>query len=336
MKTILLLALALTGAPANTGEVASRNLRVFDAEAVVSVAGLPAEPANAALAAAEAELREVARFTDPASTAEGTLGALNQASGVGPQPAGEGLFALLSRARDFCDWTGGVTGPLGGELARVWGRWEPRSTVPGPEEVAAAALAAGCDRLRLDAKQRTAHLAEGSRLDLSPFAQGFAVDTAIEALRRSGAPSGYVRIGGVARGFGRGPGSVGWLVEPPALAGLPSPLEPIRLGSGAYAAATAADPGFAAGNQLLPPYLDQRKGQPGTGVLAVLAVTELAVDAQGLAATLYAMGSRDGQRRLGSLKPRPHVLWVLGSGEGEPLLVEYFWSTLRRGGLLQK
>ncbi|HEX4952269.1 MAG TPA: FAD:protein FMN transferase [Thermoanaerobaculia bacterium] len=335
MMTILLLTLtlALAGGPA---EVASRNLRVFDADAVASVAGLSSEQAAAALDAAEAELREIARVTDPSSTAEGTLGALNKASGVGPQPVGESLFTLLSRARDFCDWTGGITGPLGFELARVWGRWEPRPTVPGPEEVAAATLSAGCDRLRLDDQQRTVNLAEGSRLDLSPFARGFAVDAAIEALRRSGAPSGFVRIAGVARGFGRGPDNAGWLVEPPAVAGLPAPLEPIRLGSGAYAAATSADPGFTAGNQVLPPYLDQRKGQPGTGVLAVLAVSELAVDAQGLAATLYATGSRDGQRRLGSLKPRPHVLWVLGSGEGEPLLVEYFWSTLRRGGFLQK
>ena len=65
-------------------------------------------------------------------------------------------------------------------------------------------------------------------------------------------------------------------------------------------------------------------------MLAAVAVTELAVDAQGLAATMLILGPREGQLRMGTLRPRPSLLWFLGSGEGRPLLVDYRWSDVNR------
>jgi hypothetical protein len=65
-------------------------------------------------------------------------------------------------------------------------------------------------------------------------------------------------------------------------------------------------------------------------VLAVLAATDLALDAQALAASLFIVGPREGQLRMGSLRPRPNVRWFLGSGGGAPLQVDYRWSELSR------
>jgi hypothetical protein len=65
-------------------------------------------------------------------------------------------------------------------------------------------------------------------------------------------------------------------------------------------------------------------------VLLTAAVSELAIDAQGLAVTLLIAGPREGQLRLGSLRPRPSVLWLLGSGTGMPLQVGYRWSEINR------
>jgi hypothetical protein len=56
--------------------------------------------------------------------------------------------------------------------------------------------------------------------------------------------------------------------------------------------------------------------------------TERALDAEGLAVALLITGPREGQMRLGSLQPRPSVQWALGTGEGDPLLIEYHWSEL--------
>ena len=148
-------------------------------------------------------------------------------------------------------------------------------------------------------------------------------------LADAGAGNAFVRIGGVQRGMGPGPHGDGWPVEMPRVPGLDSPLEPVRLLDEALAVADHRDGPLTAGGETYPPYLDLRKGRPMDGVMAVLAASELAVEAQGLAAVMFVTGSRDGQLRLGSLDPRPSVLWLLGSGEGRPLLVEYRWSELR-------
>jgi hypothetical protein len=65
-------------------------------------------------------------------------------------------------------------------------------------------------------------------------------------------------------------------------------------------------------------------------VLATVAVAELAMDAQGLAIAMLVMGPREGQLRIGTLRPRPALLWYLGTGAGDPLVVDYRWSDVVR------
>ncbi|MEO1365949.1 MAG: hypothetical protein AAFX50_02145, partial [Acidobacteriota bacterium] len=65
-------------------------------------------------------------------------------------------------------------------------------------------------------------------------------------------------------------------------------------------------------------------------VVAVTAVSELGVDAEALASTLFVVGYNQGQLLLGQLSPRPSVLWLLGQNSGTPLESRYRWSSLSR------
>ncbi len=78
------------------------------------------------------------------------------------------------------------------------------------------------------------------------------------------------------------------------------------------------------------PLLDQRTGVPARGVVTVVAVTDLAVDAEPLVHALFLLGHREGLMRLGSLSPRPSVYWLLGQGVEQPLEATYRWSELER------
>jgi len=75
-------------------------------------------------------------------------------------------------------------------------------------------------------------------------------------------------------------------------------------------------------------FLDQRDGKPSEGLAGLIIVTELAVDSEALAASLMVLGPREGRVSLAGLKPAPSVLWLLGTGEGAPLLDSYHWSDL--------
>jgi thiamine biosynthesis lipoprotein len=301
--------------------------QAFGAPVEIQVAGLPRPAAETAAAAALAALAAAEELADPEA---GPLAVLNAAAGQGPRPVDERLRRLLGRALDFCRWSEQAHGPLGRDLYRLWGLRGPVAGAPAEPDLAAAAASAACDRLRLDAKAGTAALAAGGGLDLWGFAEGEAVDRAVEALKAQGAPAGLVRLGKLWRGFGAPPRRErGWRVSLPVLPGMQEPLE-VWLRDQALALVSARERPLRVGGEEHAPYLSQRTGRPAAGALAVAAAAELGVDAQALGVSLLITGPREGQLRMGSLKPRPAVLWALGSGQGEPLLVEYNWPALTR------
>jgi thiamine biosynthesis lipoprotein len=236
------------------------------------------------------------------------------------------LLSALERALGFCRWSQGAHGPLGGNLYGLWGVRDPVYARPPRDVLQAEVEKADCGRLAVDRDTGTAQLAAGSRVDLWGFRRGLAVDRAVEVLREAGAPEGWVEIGTVTRAFGPGPDGRGW----PARAnptGREETEQRILLHDRALAMVSDRDPIEIAGDAY-PRYIDQRNGLPSRQAMAVFTVTELAIDAEGLAVTLFVVNQRLGEYRVGLLEPRPSVLWMLGSGEGIPLTVSRHWAKL--------
>jgi FAD:protein FMN transferase len=298
------------------------------AHLVLEIADLERGAASSALEAALEAVREVESLLDgdPPGGIE---------VGTGWQAVPPPLFELIARAHQFCAWSDGLHGPLAGHLYSIWGLHEPAAALPTEEQRTAAAEQARCDRLALDADQGRVSLAAGARLELRGFAQGFAVDRAIATLQAAGSAAASVTLGPVQRAIGSSPEGPGWPVRVP----LPGHLEPWLAGAllvdQALAVASATFEGLRAGGERFAPYLDQRLGSPVAGVFATAAVSGLALDAEGVAITAFVTGNRRGSHLLGQLRPAPAVLWLLGSGEGQPLAMDFRWSAagLRsRGG----
>jgi thiamine biosynthesis lipoprotein len=331
----LLIALLANAATIAAGPKPVRlSATVFNGPVEIEVRDLPADAARHAIEQALAEMACVERLTDPEGDPDGSckiaggVAALNAAAGKGAQRVDARLLPALSRALDFCMWSERAYGPLGRDLNRLWGLRAPVQVSPlqRPDLLDQAVVAADCGRLSVDAQKGTATLAAGSAVDLWGFAQGLAVDRAVEILRQQGARNGYVHAGGIHRGFGPGPDGRGWSVEPPLSPGTQIPLSRLFLRDKALAIASAMDPPLKIGEETFSPWISHRTGQPVQGTVATLAFTDLALDAQGLAATLTVTGPGEGQLRLGSLRPSPAMLWLQGSGAGEPLQITYHWG----------
>jgi thiamine biosynthesis lipoprotein len=330
--TLLLLASpvparARLASPAANLEPVRFSAPAFGGQMEIEVRGLARSAAEAAIQEALGEVATLERATDPGAPGS-AVAALNAAAGAGPQAVDPKLSKLLARALEFCFWTEGAHGPLGRDLYRLWGLRAPAAALPDDAALQPAIAAASCSGLRYDTQKNTATLAAGSGLDLWGFAEGEAVDRSVETLKRHKAPTGFVQIGGVRRGFGAGPGGNGWRVVLPLFEGLEQPLGEVWLRDQALAVASASRQALRIGGDLYPPYLNQRTGKPSSGVLAVIAGSELAVDAQALAATSMVLSPHEAQLRLGALRPQPAILWILGTGQGTPLLLEYRWSTV--------
>ncbi len=300
--------------------------KAFGQPMEIEVRGLPTDAAREAVERAFAEVGEIEGLT---AVSGGGLAALNAAAGRGPQTVDSRLFTILTRALSFCEWSERTHGPLGRDLYAAWARHAAGpQEAPDPDLLEKAAERTSCERLALDPQHGLAALGAGSGLDLVGFAEGAAVDRAAEILRQRRVANGFIRIGEVRRGFGPGPAGKGWPVALPRLSGAEEPAGEVHLHDRSLAIASQADHPLQGASAS---YLNQRTGRPGLpGVVAVAASTELALDAQGLATTMLISGPRQGQIRLGSLSPRPSVLWFMGSEGGPLLMVDYRWSEVNR------
>lgn len=336
MLPILLAVVLGVSAPAPAAGPVRLQGEAFGFPVTVEARSGDPETARAALEAALAEIAAIERLADPAPGSgeipDGSVAVLNAAAGLGPRAVDSRLMPLLARARDFCVWNEGAHGPLGGELYELWGLRAPAAGLPTPSALKQATERADCSKetIRLDVPTGMVNLVAGTRLDFWGFAEGHAVDRAVEVLKERGIGNGFVQIGGTCRGFGLGPAGKGWPVDLPVFPGQREPLGAIYLRDQSLGIAARTDPPLQVADASLPPYVNQRTGRPAAGVLAAFAVTELGVDARGLAVTVLITGSREGRLRLGSIRPEPSVLWLLGNGQGVPLIVRHDWSRVHR------
>lgn len=303
---------------------------VFGEALTIEVRDAPKAVADDALRAAFAEIQEIEALADPEGdpAAGDNLAALNGGDRSGPVALDLRLADLLQRALSFCVWSDRAHGPLGGRLYELWGLRGTAAGRPGGQRLDEATRSTECDRLTVDDDTGTAQLAPGSLADLWGFARGYAVDRAVERLRDTGVDNGLVQLGKVYRGFGAGEEGRGWPVLLPVFPGLDRPLDRIWLRDEALAVSSSVHRPILIGGDRHAPWLNQRNGRPAEGVTGVVTVTELAVDAEALAASLLIMGNREGLLRLGSLRPNPSVLWLLGGGGGTPVMSQHNWSEI--------
>lgn len=305
------------------------SLPVFEGKAEIEVRDLRRDLGEQAAREALDEMVAIEELTNPRGQQARGLGQLNGTAGQGPQMLDPRLADLLARALGFCFWNNGLHGPLGGELYRLWRENQQQQRGVDPAARRLAVESAACSHLRLRAGDPpSAELDAGSRIDLWGAAQAHAVDRALEVLRRHGAGNALVNLGSIWRAIGPGPDGEGWYVALPLETGVGAqPIDKIWLRDRSVAVSTAA--GRAEGHLFLP-FLNQRTGKPGEGVAAVVVVSDLAVDASSLATSLFLLGLRDGQRRLGSVIPAPAAYWLLGDGKGQTLGASYRWSEVAK------
>ncbi len=292
----------------------------FGTQAEIEIRDMEREAAVAAAHDALREIHEISLLADPSGTRPGGLGALNAAAGKDSLLLDPRAAELLRRGLQYCLWTNGAHGPLGGELYHLWNQ----EKMPIPSDLRDAVISAGCNQMSLTTDEAgiSVKIANGSRVLALGMQLGFALDRAAEILKDAGITNAWLEIGWVYRAMGDGPEGKGWLASLPPAPGTHKPSDQVWLRDQSMAVAALDGPVI----QLI----DQRTGVPARGVVMVATVTELALDADALAATLFVAGLREGHMRLGGLNPRPSVYWLLGEGKGEPLESTYRWSELER------
>lgn len=150
---------------------------------------------------------------------------LCQQAGGPPVRVSEDLYQVLTAAQEMARRSDGAFDITVGPVVQLWRRARRQHELPQAARVAQALELVGYEKLRLDARNRTAQLLKrGMLLDLGGIAKGYAADEALRVLEKYEIDRALVAAGGDIAAGEQPPDNkeAGWRI---AVASLDSPKE---------------------------------------------------------------------------------------------------------------
>ncbi|MFM8705825.1 MAG: FAD:protein FMN transferase [Planctomycetia bacterium] len=216
-----------------------------------------------------------------------------------PVEVSEDLWRVLERAVAIREATGGAFDPTVGPLTTLWRQSRRSGALPLPDKLAAARAAVGPDTLRLDREHRTVRLeASGMRLDLGGIGMGYAIDRALEVLRRRSINAAMIDASGDIGVSGPPPGSPGWRIDVAPLDPLATdaPRQTLVLVDAAVTTSGDARQGVEIDGIRYSHIVDPRTGIGVVGPAAVTVIARDCTTADALATAASVLGPEEGMR----------------------------------------
>jgi thiamine biosynthesis lipoprotein len=254
-------------------------------------------PDEAAAAAMFAPATDVIRLVESLMSTyreESEISRINrEAGGRVVSDLHEHTARVLRLAQRAARLSGGAFDATYAPLRTLWRAAARQGRLPSDDEIAAALVSVGYRKLSLTADGAVRFIAPGMELDLGGIAKGYAIDRAVDALKRAGARAGLVDIGGDVRLFGEREGGGPWRVQVRTPPGVD---EPIILGLGPCAVTTSGDYEryFEIEGERFSHIIDPRTGRPVQSVPSVTVVAPEAAAADALSTAISVMGARQG------------------------------------------
>jgi thiamine biosynthesis lipoprotein len=245
---------------------------------------------------------------------------LNGAAGDHAVPVSVETREVLRVARQVSDWTDGKFDVTFGPLSGWWkfDNQDKDNTIPDRREVLARLPLVNYHDLEVDERAGTAFLKrKGMRVNLGGIGKGYAVDRAVEILRRSGLRDFMIQAGGdmyVAGKRGDRPWRLG-IRDPRGPADKSFAM--LDLTDGTFSTSGDYERFFMKDGRRYHHILDLSAGEPARGCRSVTLVTDRAVIADALAKGVFILGPDAG---MALIERMPGVQGVSVSAKNEILI----------------
>jgi thiamine biosynthesis lipoprotein len=293
--------LGVVGCAAPSADVVLKDRRAkMGTTFVVQVRVPTAEAGRGAIGAAFDEIDRVeALLSEWKETSE--VSVLNRAAGGAPVAIGGDLLAVLTRASEISDRTGGAFDVTFAACGGFWSFREPYRAATD-EELSECRTHVGWRKVLLDPERGTAELPDPAmRIGIAGIGKGYGVDRAAAVLESRGIRDYIVDGGGDIR-LSASPGERPWTV------GIAHPRRPGALwgsvyeSSGAIVTSGDYEAFFERDGVRYHHILDPRTGRPSSGASAVTVIAPDATTADALATGLMVLGPEAGMALVESLQ----------------------------------
>lgn len=233
---------------------------------------------------------------------------------TGPVQVSEETAALLVRGGQIARLSHGAFDMGLGRLKDLWGIESDMPRVPGEKEIQDALQGIGPDALQIDGLQVRVRT-PGLKIDLGGIAKGYAVDRAVETLRRAGVMSAAVNAGGDIRLLGDRQGQP-WRIgiQHPRQAG--AIVATLTLQDQAVVTSGDYERYFEQDGIRYHHLFDPQTGRPARGCQSVSVIGADAASADALATAAFVLGP---ERGLDFLERLPGVEGLVLAADGRRL-----------------
>ncbi len=196
MRGILGLLLLFSSCSKNDFHRVSRATTVMETFLTVSIYDreISAERANALIDSTFAEMRRIEMvMTDYSDSSE--VGVINTHAGKDSVEVSEELVSVLKEAAMWSEESGGAFDVTVGPIVNAWNFLASEPEIPSASKIRVLQQLVGWKKLFID-RHKVFLKEKGMRIDLGGIAKGYAVDRAIEILKRNNVKNTIVDLGG--------------------------------------------------------------------------------------------------------------------------------------------
>ena len=247
---------------------------------------------------------------------------INRRAALEPVEVSPETFNLLRKAMEYSRMTDGAFDITVAPLIRLWKQVEKEDRLPTQEELDQVLARIGYEKIALSYENRTVSFAhEGVELNVDAIAKGYAVDRALNAVRRPGVRAALVDIGGEIACFGQDKPGQDWIVGIQDLFAdnLENPFDQkarwlVTLRDHAIATSGNYRQYVTISNKKYSHIIDPRTGMPAEKLPSVTILAPLTEDADALATAISVLGPEKGLALIDSI-PDTEAFLVGGTEE---------------------
>ena len=307
--SVLLFCLMSLPSCARDGEAFVMQTFVMGTRGAITIYGLPAEDAGSA--ASEAT-REMHRIESVMSTwkEDSEISRLNRDSRGMPVRVSSELFMLLEKAYRFSELTDGAFDVTAKPVVKLWGFQGGEVKLPTDAEITGTLEHVGWRKIILDEEDTTVALTDGAGIDLGGIGKGYAVDRCVEILKKRGAESALVDLGGNMFAIGAPPGHEAWSIGIRDPQDQSSLIGKVLISDEAVATSGNYENFVMIDGRRYGHIVDPRTGRTVDHVLGVTVVAPSATASDALSTGLFVLGPEE-SLRIGETVPGTRAIFAL-------------------------